>query len=55
MVTIMVEIWWFNHINWWRLGELSVIFMVFHPRSPFDVALPKDLDQAEMNNELVIY
>jgi hypothetical protein len=21
----------YNHIKWWRLGELSVIFMTFHP------------------------
>src|SRR5512135_3835682 len=23
--------WLYHHIKWWRPGELSVIFMVFHP------------------------
>ena len=32
---------WYNHIKWWRPGELSVIFMVFHPRPPFNAVLPQ--------------
>ena len=27
------------HIKWWRHSELSVIFMIFHPRPPFNVVL----------------
>ena len=31
----------YSQIKWWRLGELSVIFMVFHPRPPFNVVVPE--------------
>lgn len=24
---------WYNHIRWWRLGELSAMFMIFHQAS----------------------
>src|SRR5512135_2503662 len=30
----------YNHIKWWRHGESSAMFMVFHPRPPFNVVLP---------------
>lgn len=30
----------YKHINWWRLGESSVIFMVVHSRPPFNVIVP---------------
>src|SRR5260221_1753244 len=31
---------WYNHIKWWSSGELSAIFIVFHPRPPFNAVLP---------------
>jgi hypothetical protein len=31
---------WYSYIKLWRLGELSMIFVVFHPRPLFNVALP---------------
>ncbi len=39
--THMHDMKWYNHIKWWRPGELSVIFMVFHPRPPFNAVLPQ--------------
>jgi hypothetical protein len=44
---------WYNHIKWWRPGELSVIFMVFHPRPPFNVVVP--LDFAPVDKKIVSF
>src|SRR5512135_1779050 len=37
---VFSETAWYNHIKWWRHGESSVMFMVFHPRPPVNVVLP---------------